>query len=126
MDQCNKTPQKNAEHAGQQREAQADVSAEVQAPKSGEALAEVSRPGMPLQLEPIGDAGGTYTWAGEQSWGFCLYLHVISFDFDSGVGIPVMLTFWPGGKHPSDPPTPMRGGTLAKSGSICTTRISSR
>jgi len=28
---------------------------------------------------------------------FCLYLHVISFDFDSGVGIPVTLTFWPGG-----------------------------
>jgi len=42
---------------------------------------------------------------------FCLYLYVISFDFDSGVSIPVTLTFWPGGKHPSKPPppAPMRG-----------------
>jgi len=29
--------------------------------------------------------------------GGCLYLHVISFDFDSGVGIPVTLTFLPWG-----------------------------
>jgi len=35
---------------------------------------------------------------GKNPWGvFCLYLYVISFDFDSGVGIPVTLTFWPGG-----------------------------
>jgi len=45
-------------------------------------------------------------WGKILGGGFCLYLHVICFDFDSGVGIgPVTLTFWPwgegGGKHPS-------------------------
>jgi len=46
------------------------------------------------------------TWAGEKSLGFFLpiHLHVISFDFDSGVGIPVTLTFWPRGGHPSKTP----------------------
>jgi len=35
---------------------------------------------------------------GKNPWGvFCLYLYVISLDFDSGVDIPVTLTFWPGG-----------------------------
>jgi len=48
---------------------------------------------------------------GKNPWGggVCLYLHVIRFDFDSGVGIPVTLTFWPwggGGKLPSKPPPP--------------------
>jgi len=43
--------------------------------------------------------GPIHTWAGEKSWGggFCLYLYVISFDLDSGVGIPLGLTFCPGG-----------------------------
>jgi len=41
--------------------------------------------------------------------GFCLYLYVISFDFDSGVGMPVTLTFWPGGVNTLEtPPAPMR------------------
>jgi len=40
---------------------------------------------------------GNHTWAGEKSWGGFAYTYVISFDFDSGVGIPVTLTFWPGG-----------------------------
>jgi len=53
-----------------------------------------------------------HTWAGEKSLGFfCLYLYVISFDFDSGVGIPVTLTFWSGGgvNTIENPPGPMRG-----------------
>jgi len=52
-----------------------------------------------------------HTWAvGKSSGFFCLYLYVISFDFDSGVGIPVTLLFGlGGGKHPSEiPPVPMR------------------
>jgi len=51
-----------------------------------------------------------HTWAGEKSLGgFCLYLYVISFDFDSGVGIPVTLTFWPWGVNTLEtPPAPMR------------------
>jgi len=42
-----------------------------------------------MQLrDPLG--AHNHTWAGEKSLGgVCLYLYVISFDFDSGVGIPV-------------------------------------
>jgi len=54
----------------------------------------------------------SHTWAGVKFGGGFAYLHVISFAIDSGVGIPVTLTFWPwgGGKHPSKtPPAPMYG-----------------
>jgi len=53
-------------------------------------------------------------WGKILGGGFCLYLHVISFDFDSGVSIPVTLTFWPWGArvntlaNPTPQPTPMR------------------
>jgi len=39
-----------------------------------------------------------HTWAGKKSVGGFLPIPTCySFDFDSGVGIPVTLTFWPGG-----------------------------
>jgi len=64
-----------------------------------------------------------HTWAGEKSLGgFCLYLHVISFDFDSGVDIPVTLTFCPGGGVNTlpTPPPPQRPCVIL---SLCSSKI---